>query len=41
MAKKRLNVDDTTENMDWIRTPETRKTEAEIHEALRKEIEEE
>lgn len=32
-----VDIDDTEENEDWLRTPETRKSEAEIHKALRKE----
>ena len=29
-----VNIGDTDENADWIKTPENRKSEREIHEAL-------
>jgi len=33
----RINIGDTDENADWIKTPENRKSEREIHEKLAKE----
>jgi len=32
-----VNIGDTDENADWIKTPENRKSEREIHEKLAKE----
>ena len=32
-----INIGDTDENADWIKTPENRKSEREIHEKLAKE----
>ena len=34
--KARINIGDTDENADWIKTPENRKSEREIHERLEK-----
>ena len=35
--KVTVNIGDTDENADWIKTPENRKSEREIHEKLAKE----
>ena len=32
-----VNIGDTDENADWIKTPENRKSEREIHEQLARE----
>ena len=32
-----VNIGDTDENADWIKTPENRKSEREIHDRLAKE----
>ncbi len=36
-----VNIGDTDENADWIKTPENRKTEKEIHDKLAEEQEKE
>ena len=41
MAKKRprVNIGDTDENADWIKTPENRESERRIHEELARQLE--
>ena len=34
--KQTINIGDTDKNADWIKTPENRKSEAEIHAELAK-----
>jgi len=36
IKKQTINIGDTDKNADWIKTPENRKSEAEIHDALAK-----
>ena len=35
-----VNVDDSNENIDWLKTPENRAAEREIHEQLEREYRE-
>jgi len=37
MAKK-INIGDTDENADWIKTPENRESERRIHEELARQL---
>jgi len=38
--QERINIGNTDENSDWIKTAENRKTEREIHEKLEREYRE-